>query len=84
MGEKIIQVMPADGWLAQMECDDPQVEHIHFRLTCWALVEEYPLGQEPVRKLKGMSGDQWHQVQFVEDDDDFIEYIHEKDIKPNQ
>lgn len=67
---KILQIMPADGWMAVYDGgDDGEMEE---PLACFALVSvDYQNGEGPQTEVRGMSPDGKSMV-FVEDASNFV------------
>ena len=67
MEKKILQIIPADGWLAVFTNEDKT--RTKFPLVCWALVED-----EHGQSVQGMYGGDY--VEFCMEISNFSEYEH--------
>lgn len=70
---KILQIIPASGWLAQMNDNGEGVRPL-WSVACWALVEL----ENGERDVVGMMGGDF--LDFVDVCSDFNVYVHEDEL----
>jgi hypothetical protein len=81
---KIIQMVPADGWFAQLQLkreDSEGFEMVEKRLICWALVVQSGLGTE--QSIVGVIAGAKGEPSYVDQDRRFGGYIFKPRISEN-
>jgi hypothetical protein len=71
MKRKIIQLIPAEGWLAVYH-DEKTDKFFTLRIAAWALVED----EDGYRYVTGLNASDT--VETVDEDGNFLRYIHER------
>lgn len=70
MVDKILQIIPGDGWFALHRGG------LRMRVVCWALVENQETGATTVDGMNSLSNHS-----FCEDNETFDRYVHESDLE---
>lgn len=67
--KRIIQIIPATGWLAAYRDDETPAGLFFLALACWALME----ASDGDRSVEGLAGSDW--LDSVEDSNNFAGYF---------
>jgi len=81
---KIIEIIPADGWFAQLQLkkqDSEIFETVDKRLICWALVVQGGLGTE--QTIVGVVAGPKGETSFADQDRRFDGYVFKPRISEN-
>lgn len=75
--ERMIQIIPADGWHARYKQDDGKIEL--SRLQCFALVERTQERGGPEQTVHGMDADVDGHMEYCDEVSNFLGYVHKDD-----
>ena len=75
--DSIKTIIPADGWLCKYKNHDDKTDTYYLRMACWALKKED--GEDSVVGM--VNGGKYGGIEQADESQDFIGYVHEKDIK---